>query len=166
MPNGIIHEQLRKRGRLLFFPLSAIISFYLSPLPLKYFGEVLISVGIIFGYEAGRYVTPDWDIMGTTADEGRFVNDIPVLGHLLYGISSIYGSVFRRWHRSFITHFPFVSTSIRYVILFWWVFIFIYQSKYDLAWLIFIFIGMYIGMSFADGVHWWADVKTKWKYED
>lgn len=166
MPSGIIHEQLRKKGRVVFYPFSIIIPIFLSPVNFKTGGEVLIGIGIIAGYELGKYVTCDWDIMGVTSDEGRIVNDLPVFGHFIFGVSSFYGSVFRGHHRSFITHFPFISTSIRYILLFWYPFIYIYQSERDLSFLAFIFIGMFIGLSFSDGIHWWADVKTKWQRED
>lgn len=166
MPSGIIHEQLRKRGRVLFYPLSIVIPVILIPMNFYYHGEIIIGIGIIIGYELGKYVTPDWDIMGVTSDEGRIVNDIPIVGHFIFGVSSFYGSVFRKYHRSFITHFPFVSTSIRYLLLFWYPFLCIYQAEINLAILVFIFIGMFIGTSLSDAVHWWADVKTKWKYEE
>ncbi len=166
MPNGIIHEQLRKRGRIVFYPFSIIIPYFISPIEFKNYGEFIIGIGIVIGYELGTFVTPDWDISGTTADEGRVLNKIPVLGYFIFGISSFYGGIFRRWHRKPITHFPFLSTSIRYFLLFGWLFIYIYNSAYDMAWLIFLLIGMFIGTSFSDGVHWWADVKTKWKYEE
>ena len=134
-----------------------IAPFTMISLPLKLGLEWCLGAGIFLGYEIGRWATPDWDLMGTSKDEGRIVNEIPILGHFIFGISSTYGSIFRRHHRSFITHFPFVSTSIRYLFLFWWVWWQIYWSTWDLAWLVFLFVGMYIGTSLSDGIHWLAD---------
>jgi hypothetical protein len=120
-------------------------------------GEVFIGLGIFVGYELGKYMNPDWDIMGTTSGEGWMVNEIPVAGHFLFGISSIYGSMFRRFHRSFITHFPGVSTFPRYLMTFWWPCLEVYRSPLDWAWLIFLFMGMFMGTAISDGVHWFLD---------
>jgi hypothetical protein len=130
-----------------------------SSLPLKVHGNVLIGIGMFLGYELGRYVGPDADIMGTTASEGWMVNELPIVGHFLFGILSTYGSIFRRHHRSFWTHFPFVSTLGRYLLIFWWIWWQLYIATQDWAWLIFIFIGAYIGTSLSDGIHWALD---KW----
>ena len=116
-----------------------------------------MGMGIFIGYEFGRYMTPDWDIMGTTSSEGWLVNEIPILGHFVFGLSSTYGSIFRRWHRSAITHFPFVSTLPRYLLVFWWIWLEIYRSNLDWAWLIFIFIGAFFGTSIADAIHYILD---------
>jgi hypothetical protein len=140
-----------------------VAPFTLISLPLKPGLEWYLGAGIFLGYEMGKYITCDWDIMGTSKDEGRIVNEIPILGHFIFGISSTYGSIFRRHHRSFITHFPFVSTSIRYLFLFWWVWWQIYLSTWDLAWLVFLFAGAFIGTSLSDGIHWAADMSGKWK---
>lgn len=158
MPDGLTHENFRRGGRYVVIPLSFILPIIISPIPMKSNGEILVGVGIFVGYEIGRYMTPDWDIMGTTSSEGWIVNEIPILGHYIFGVSSMYGSVFRKYHRSFITHFPFVSTSIRYLITFYPIFIEIYRSNLDWAWLIFIFIGMFFGTSLSDAIHWFLDM--------
>lgn len=157
MPNGVIHEQFRKSGRVIAFPLSVLIPIILSPIPFKPFGEFLIGLGILTGYEIGKYMTPDWDIVGMTNDEGRMMNELPIIGNFLIGISTIYGAHWKRKHRSFQTHFPFVSTAVRYLYVFWWVWLQIFQSNQDWSWLIFIFIGAYIGTSMSDAIHWFLD---------
>lgn len=129
----------------------------LSPLPLRVHGEVLIGLGIFIGYEMGKYMTPDWDIMGTTSSEGWMVNEIPVLGHFLFGLSSTYGSWHRKHHRSIQTHAPVISTFPRYLLVFWYPWLEIYRSNLDWAWLIFIFIGMFIGTSISDSIHAYLD---------
>lgn len=116
-------------------------------------GEVFIGLGIFVGYEIGKYMAPDWDIMGTTSSEGWMVNEIPVAGHLLFGLSSAYGSAMRRHHRSIWTHFPILSTIPRYLLVFWYPWLEIYRSTLDWAWLIFLFIGMFVGTSISDGIH-------------
>ena len=155
MPDGIRHEQLRKQGRFIAFPLSIL----LPPIIPNTWGlqeSFLCGAGVFCGYEMGTYVTPDWDIMGTTKDEGRMVNELPILGHILFGISSMYGSIFRKHHRSFITHFPFVSTSIRHLLLFWWIY---WQSYlFNLRLALPFFLGVFVGNSMADAIHWWADM--------
>jgi hypothetical protein len=140
------------------YPLALITPILLYPVPFIDYGNVLIGLGIFVGYEFGRYCTPDWDIMGTTSSEGWMVNELPVIGHFLFGLSSAYGSAFRRWHRSFITHFPFVSTGLRHLLLFWWIWFEIYRSTGHWEWLIFIFIGAYVGNSISDAIHWYLDM--------
>ena len=124
-------------------------------------GKWIIEVGILLGYELGAYVDPDWDLMGTSASEGRVVNNLPIIGHFIFGLSSIYGSIFRKYHRSFITHFPGVSTSLRHLLLFGQGYFEIYRSSRDLAWLIMTFIGVFIGNSVSDAIHWYLDMKYK-----
>ena len=161
MPSGIRHEELRQRGRLIAFPLSVIVPFFLSPINMRNGGEIIIGAGIFIGYEViGKYCTPDWDLAGITNDESRMIGKLPILGNILFGISSMYGSFFYRHHRSFWTHFPFVSTSIRYLFLFWWIWYQIYISVLDWYWLIFLFMGMFVGTSFSDAIHWWADLTS------
>lgn len=144
-------------GRWIAFPISILVPIILTPLPLRSNGELLIGVGMFIGYEIGKYMTPDWDIVGMTKDEGRMMNELPIIGSLLVGISTIYGSHWKRHHRSTLTHFPFLSTGIRYLYVFWWIWFEIYRSQIDWAWLIFIFIGAVLGTSMADSIHWYLD---------
>lgn len=157
MPDGVTHERFRMMGRWIAFPISIITPALLSPIDMKIGGELLIGLGMLVGYEVGKYMTPDWDIVGMTKDEGRMMNELPVVGSLLVGISTIYGSHWKRKHRSTWTHFPFLSTLIRYFYVFWWIWLEIYQSQVDWAWLIFIFLGAYVGTSMADSIHWYLD---------
>jgi len=161
MPNGKVHEELRKRGRIFVFPLAIITPILLSPIDMRFGGEILIGIGIFTGYEMGKYVTPDWDCITATEDESKMMNELPVIGHFLFGVSSMYGSVFRRRHRKWETHVPVVSTFGRYLLLFWWIWYQIYISTLDWYWLIFIFIGMFIGTSISDFIHWYADIGSE-----
>lgn len=158
MPDGITHERFRQYGRLVVFPLSLFLPMVIPVHGMGILDSTCFGFGMLAGYEMGRYVTPDWDLVGATSSEGWMINEIPVLGHFLFGLSSAYGSIFRRHHRSFITHFPFVSTSIRYLLIFWWIWFEMYKSTRDLSWLVFVFIGMFLGTSMSDGLHWYLDV--------
>lgn len=157
MPDGITHEKFRVYGRTFVYPASIIISLLLLEVDFRACGNYLIAFGLLIGYEMGRYITPDADIMGTTSSEGWMVSELPIVGHFLFGVLSTYGSIMRKRHRSFLTHFPFISTFIRYIFIFWWIWYEIYRSNLDWAWLIFIFIGAFIGNSVSDGIHWFLD---------
>ena len=116
-------------------------------------------IGNLAGYSFGRYCSPDWDLMGSNADEGRMVNELPIIGHILFGISSTYGSIFRRHHRSFATHFPIVSTLIR--LCFVGIFPLTLAEYYGInlignGWHKF-WLGFWAGLSQADSIHWWLD---------
>lgn len=117
-------------------------------------------LGYLVGYSLHRYVDNDWDIFGSNNAEGRLVNEIPVLGHFLYGISSVYGSIFRRYHRSWITHWPGISTLIRLIFL---LFIpFVVGDGYGINFIgggwVWFWVGMWAGLSQADGIHLYHDI--------
>lgn len=119
-------------------------------------------LGYLVGYSLHRYVDNDWDIFGSNNAEGRLVNEIPILGHFLYGISSVYGSIFRRYHRSWITHWPGISTLIRLIFLF---FIpFVVGDGYGINFIgggwVWFWVGMWAGLSQADGIHLYHDIKN------
>jgi len=120
-------------------------------------------LGSIVGYSCGRWIDPDWDIMGTNNAEGRVVNELPILGHFIYGISSTYGSFWRKKHRSFWTHFPYVSTIIRLMFVFIIPFTILDANGVNLIgnnWHLF-WIGFWDGLSHADAIHYYLDVKSK-----
>lgn len=122
--------------------------------------DLQFAFGNILGYSFHRYCDNDWDIFGSNNAEGRLVNEIPVLGHFMYGISSTYGSIFRRHHRSFWTHFPGVSTIIRLAFVAAVPLIFLDSWGINLignGWHKF-WIGFWFGLSQADGIHWYLDV--------
>lgn len=148
MPNGEVHHKYFMRGYLVEIPVSIALIFV----------DFQFAIGNIIGYSCGRWVDPDWDIMGTNNAEGRMVKELPLIGHFLYGISSTYGSIFRRLHRSFITHFPFVSTAIRW----WFVMLLPYLITERFGFMFFygverFWLGTWVGLSQADAIHWWLD---------
>lgn len=155
MPNGEIHHMYFKRGYLVEIPLSVVMSFW----------DWKFGLGNIIGYSFHRYCDNDLDLMGVNAAEGRQVNELPILGNIMFGMSSIYGSFFRKYHRHWITHFPFISTAIR--LFFFFIFPFLIMDGYGVnfignGWHRF-WIGFYVGLSQADGIHWLLDVRSGWK---
>jgi uncharacterized metal-binding protein len=112
----------------------------------------------MLGYLFGVICDPDWDEMGATGSEGRMVK-VPILGWLMYGISSIYGAMFRRHHRSFLTHFPGVSTAIRILFVFFWIPLLYYFKivRWE-DWNIDLYSWFWLGLSFGDFLHWGADL--------
>lgn len=87
------------------------------------------------------------------------VNEIPILGNIFYGYWSIYGSFFRHMHRSFWTHFPGVSTGIRMVYAFWWLPFVVRSAPLPYVFsLLMLLLGVWVGLSAADALHWSADM--------
>ena len=155
MPDGVTHYKHFTKGYTFQIPFSIMISFL----------DWKLGLGNIIGYSFHRYCDNDLDLMGVNAAEGRQVNEIPILGNFMFGMSSIYGSFFRKYHRSIWTHLPYLSTAIR--LFFFFIFPFLILDGYGInfignGWHMF-WIGFYNGLSMADGIHWWLDVKSGWK---
>jgi hypothetical protein len=140
------------RGYLIALPVSVATAMY------NFRG----GLGYAIGYSLGRYLDPDLDIFGSNNAEGRMVNELPVLGHFLYGISSVYGSIFRRHHRSWITHWPVVSTLIRLIFIF--IIPFVVGDGYGINFIgngwIWFWVGMWAGLSQADAIHLTLDLRN------
>ena len=150
MPDGGTHHKYYNRGYIVSIPVGIITSLW----------EWKFGLGYVVGYSLGRYVDPDWDLMGTNAGEGRMVNEIPILGHLVFGVSSSYGSIFRKHHRSFWTHFPVVSTLIRLIFITVVPFVFLDSWGINLIgneWYLF-WLGLWAGLSHADAIHYYLDI--------
>lgn len=95
-----------------------------------------------------------------SASESRAVNELKILGYPLFGISSMYGAIFRRKHRSFLTHFPVISTLIRLLFVFGWWVPFLYWKGIIIyePWQLEAFIYALWGLSQADLIHYLADM--------
>lgn len=153
MPNGLVHYAYYMKGYWVEIPLTLSLVFI----------DWQFALGNIVGYSFHRYVDNDLDLMGVNSAEGRQVNELPIIGHILFGLSSIYGSLFRKYHRHWITHFPGISTFIRLFIIF--LFPFLVLDGYGVnfignGWHKF-WIGFWMGLSQADGIHYYLDLKWK-----
>lgn len=144
MSSGLVHQRYHALGWVVVLPTSLISCVYSPP----------VGTGILVGYALGRWVDPDLDQVGVSSAEGRIINDFKILGYVIVGYTTIYGAVFRRYHRSFITHFPGVSTAIRLVYLFWWLY-FTINILYDYQ--IMVGIGVWVGLTLSDLVHFIVD---------
>lgn len=150
MPSGDVHYKYFKKGYRIIIPLSVALSCV----------DWKFASGHIVGYSCGRWIDPDWDLVTANNSESRMMNELPILGNFLFGISSTYGSFYKRKHRSFWSHFPVVSTVIRLIFVFTIPFIigdsviginFLGQGWYRF------WIGFLVGLSEADAIHWWLD---------
>lgn len=145
MPNGLVHYQYYMKGYKVTIPVALLLAGW----------DWKFSLGYFSGYTLGRWIDCDWDIMGTNNAEGRMVNELPIIGHYFYGKSSMYGSIFRRFHRKWPTHLPGISTIIRLVFAFYEPFIlgdyFAINFIGD-GWHKF-WIGIWAGLSQADTIH-------------
>jgi hypothetical protein len=150
MSTGVVHYKYYMGGYKFAVPISAL--------------SVLLDwragLGYIMGYSMHRWCDPDWDLMGTNGAEGRLVNEIPLLGHILYGVSSSYGSIFRKHHRSWMTHWPVISTLIRLIFVLWLPLV--VGDSYGVnfigdGWLWF-WAGLWAGLSHADSIHFYLDL--------
>lgn len=146
MPDGLTHKRFYDLGWAVCLPIS--ISLFAT-------GNYFFASGLLAGYGLGRYIDPDLDQIGITSSEGRIVNELSIVGKIIVGYSTIYGAVFRRYHRSFLTHFPGISTSIRLLYFFWWLY-FVIGTLYD--WQILVGVGAFFGLSFADSIHFTLDM--------
>lgn len=153
MPDGLTHYRYFKR-------------FYIAIIPVSVAGGFIsasVGLGLLAGYTSGRWIDPDWDLMGASSAEGRMVRELPVVGHFLFGIASTYGSMFRKHHRQFITHFPFISTAIR--LMFVGLPLYFILKSYDFnfrsVWFQLFVLGFWIGLSLADAIHFALDLLFK-----
>lgn len=157
MPSGKTHYNFYKAGFLVEIPEFA----YLFTL------NKIIALSHLVGYFIHRWADNDWDIMGVNKSESRVVKELPILGYFIFAISSFYGAVFRHKHRSFLTHFPIVSTVIRLGFIFFWIPPLYYFGVLDYQqWHSQVFWGVLWGLSQADMEHWLADIFWSESYFD
>jgi len=146
MPSGATHDRFWRAGWGITLPASLYSSISVSP---------SFASGYLFGYGLGYYFDPDMDQVSITQAEGRLMRHFKILGYVIVGYTTIYGAVFRKLHRSFITHFPYISTGIRFVYLFWWLYFIPILWE---VWMLEFWVGVYFGMSQADAGHSTADL--------
>lgn len=149
MPNGETHYKFYKVGFITAIPSTIYLTATISP---------SLGIGNIVGYICHRWIDNDWDVYGINEAESRAVNELWLLGYVLYGVSSSYGAMFRRKHRSFLSHFPLISTAIRLIFVFWWLPILYLNGSIDYSfWHIQFYVGFLLGLSQADTYHYFAD---------
>lgn len=130
MPDGKTHNQYFRLGILPVITSSTIACGIVGAWLYKDGGIWLASYSIEFWfwlniwYLAGHYVSPDWDLIGVTADEGRLLREGGLFGAFLFGYSSFYAALMNYFsrvfrikgiagaHRSWLTHSP-IGTLIR-----------------------------------------------------
>lgn len=146
MPDGIHHSNVQKAGWIVVAPASLYAGLTIHP---------AIGMGIGLGYFLGRYVNCDADISGLTSAEGFAINELKIFGYVLVAYMTFYGIVFRRMHRSIFTHGPFLSTAIRWIYLFWWLWFvpIVWQD-----WMLMMLFSSYLGMVLVDIPHWISDL--------
>jgi hypothetical protein len=150
LPSGNVHYKFYKFGFLTSIPSSLYMLVNISP---------SIAFGNIMGYWFHRYCDNDWDIVGINHSEGRAIRELKVIGWLIYGVSSMYGAIFMDNHRSFLTHFPLVSTLLRLIFLFWWIPVLWFFNKITIEfWEVQFAVGFLLGLSQADTYHYFADM--------
>ncbi len=148
MPPGFFHHRIYKSCYIIMIPTSIYLIFW----------NPIFGIGSILGYLFGRYCDPDWDIATGSSAEFRAINELKIFGYVLYGISSFYGAVFMRHHRSMITHFPVLSTVIRLIFLFWWIGLLYYFNVIQFDWWqLWLGLGIIFGLSESDLNHWLCD---------
>ena len=165
MPDGTIHLRLWKGGLMLALPLTVVTTeaarqfdlIYICYPPLCIHGAVFVALGVPLGYVYGAFIDPDMDIVGMTKADGRLMNKLGIIGGLLVSYWTFYGYLFRRKHRSIWTHGPVISTAIRYTYQYWCPFIYLYLTSKQLGWVVLLFIGMFIGTTLSDTIHYAAD---------
>jgi len=161
MPNGKVHDSFWKKA----YPLPIIITvivYILVDFTLGYIApytcakswclsnSLLTSIGIPFGYLLGKVITPDLDMPGITQSEWWVMRKFKIFGALFTAYWMPYGYLFS--HRSFWTHSYFISSFIRVIYQFWWIFVInLGNFRY------FILFGIYLGLCISDSIHIWLD---------
>lgn len=119
-------------------------------------------LGYLVGYSLGRWCDPDWDLVTANNGESRLIKELPILGNLMFGIASVYGSFFFRHHRSWISHWPVISTLIRLIFIF--IIPFVVGDGYGINFIgngwVWFWVGMWAGLSQADGIHLYHDINN------
>jgi len=145
MSGGKEHLQACER----VFPVALALSF------LMLFLNWLVALFIPIGYMLEFFIDPDLDELGITSAEGRMIHTVVLIP--LVAWTTLYAKIIGK-HRSFWSHTPVIGTLIR---LCWMLFPFVALLWY---WHILpnsytpqIFLGIWLGLSMADTVHWLKD---------
>jgi hypothetical protein len=163
MSKGIVHHEYYKKSWP-FVPFIAVgasgLSYYFMKNPLF---SLLLLCSIPLGYWIGNYIDPDFDLISITYGEGRMMRQLGILGKILFVFWMPYAFICQIFgHRSVFSHWPVISTFFRLLYFFIPFWIALFYWKWDIwDWEIVIFIGLLIGLSIADSVHWFLDIFPK-----
>jgi uncharacterized metal-binding protein len=160
VPDGKTHFKIWKRWRPI--PLAAAL------ILLVVFQDYALATGLVVGYALGRYVDPDLDQIGITNAEARTMQDFKILGAVVVAIWLPYAYVMRfvgigrRGHRNFFSHFPGVGTAIRLAYMLALPALVIWYYGLPVGGFVWIALaGVLIGLTWADALHWFADITEK-----
>jgi len=143
MPTGAHHHRIYLSGWAVMAP-ATLYAITISP---------ALAFGMLLGYGLGAILNPDADQLAVTYAEGIAIRYLSIFGFVWVGYWTIYAGIFRKKHRSFWTHFPFVSTAIRTFILFWWMYFVPWQSWYGIS-----LFGIFLSLSIVDVGHYVSDM--------
>lgn len=148
MPSGKIHVNYYKK----FLPITVIIGLLLTLSV-----DIISAIMFVTGYFMGYYVEPDLDQIGITTSEGNAMRNFGIFGTLWVMYWFPYGYVLQ--HRSFISHFPFISTLFRLGYLFCIPALFALYYKLNINWNIVgdMFLWLWIGLGISDTIHYILD---------
>lgn len=163
MPDGKTHLTIWKKhlSRWVVACISLAFVMLLGDWPIE---AVLVFAFAGLGYVFGYYVDPDLDQVGLSSAEGRMLRDFPGPGAVVAAWWLVYGYVAQTilgGHRAFLTHFPGVSTIIRVAWTWLPICVIMWVIRFpipDLTW--WAVVGMWLGLSFADYLHWRADMRS------
>lgn len=128
--------------------------------------DPIIPASIVAGYLMGAIIDPDLDLVGITNAESRAMRHLKIFGVILtmwflpYAYFMRFIGIGKKGHRNFFSHMPGISTVIRLLWLFAPFLLFGYfkhgyiPGELEIS----IFIGLWIGLTFSDTVHYVADV--------
>lgn len=156
MPSGEVHYHLYRSMMPFAILIGGVAMFY----------SIITGLGFIIGYLIlGRYLDPDLDQVSILSAEGRMMRELGIFGALLAGYFVPYAYMMR-WaggHRSFLTHFPFVSTFIRllYLLLPGFIILIILGITDLPSYFWNGLLGIWLGLSYADTMHWTQDLWKK-----
>lgn len=150
--DGAEHYRIYKKHYLVAFVVAIVLAFF----------NPLVGAGFALGYFLlARYIDPDLDQISVTAAEGRMMREWKIFGVFLFMYFAPYAYIMRIFggHRSFLTHFPVISTGIRLAYLLALPAIFIFTNNIQVpVYVLFILVGVWAGLSYADFLHWVHDV--------
>ena len=148
MPGNKVHINWYKR----FIPVTLLFT-----VTIAIFIGVIPSVTFLAGYLLGAICDPDLDQIGLSGAEGRAMRKFGILGVMWVMYWFPYGYVMP--HRSFISHFPFVSTLLRLGYLFFIPAILALYFQWTVDWKLMgeLFMWLLCGLGIADTLHYLLD---------